>query len=51
MSEPTPKSPILELYVALTTGDNQRLMRFYQDGLGLQPAQLWTAEQQGQAAI
>jgi methylmalonyl-CoA/ethylmalonyl-CoA epimerase len=48
----TPKTyrPILELRVALTTTDYARSMKFYCDGLGLEPAQLWNNEQ-GQAAI
>ena len=50
MSTPARNGPILELRVALTTGDYERLVRFYCDGLGLEPAQLWTNEQ-GQAAI
>lgn len=61
MSEhPTPAAnqPILELRVALTSGEYARLLRFYQDGLGLAPAQFWTSEQGhgvlfvfGQAAV
>ncbi len=34
--------PVMELRVALTTDDYERLVRFYCDGLGLEPAQLWT---------
>jgi catechol 2,3-dioxygenase-like lactoylglutathione lyase family enzyme len=37
----TPNSPILELRVALTTGDYDRSVKFYCDGLGLEPAALW----------
>jgi catechol 2,3-dioxygenase-like lactoylglutathione lyase family enzyme len=36
--------PVMELRVALTTRDFERLLRFYTDGLGLEPAQLWTSE-------
>lgn len=36
-----PKLPVLELRVALTTEDYERLLKFYCDGLGLEPAQLW----------
>jgi predicted enzyme related to lactoylglutathione lyase len=36
------KSPILELRVALTVEDYASVMRFYQEGLGLEPAALWT---------
>ena len=44
--------PIMELRVALTTGDYERLVRFYCDGLGVEPAELWTSDQgQGQAVI
>lgn len=32
----------MELRVALTTADYDRLVRFYCDGLGLEPAALWT---------
>jgi len=34
-------SPVLELRVALTTGDYERLVKFYCDGLGLEPAAIW----------
>lgn len=37
--------PVLELRVALTTADYERLVRFYTIGLGLEPAQLWTTEE------
>jgi methylmalonyl-CoA/ethylmalonyl-CoA epimerase len=40
----------MELRVALTTGDYERLVRFYCDGLGLEPAQLWT-DDHGRAVI
>ena len=42
--------PVLELRVALTTRDFERLLKFYTEGLGLEPAQLWTSDQ-GQALI
>ena len=35
-------SPVLELRVALTSSEYERLLKFYCDGLGLKPAQLWT---------
>src|SRR4051812_9201791 len=50
MTTPNPNNPILELRVALTTNDYERLVRFYCDGLGLEPAQLWTSDQ-GHALI
>ena len=39
MAEKT--QPVLELRLALTTADYDRLVRFYSDGLGLEPAALW----------
>jgi catechol 2,3-dioxygenase-like lactoylglutathione lyase family enzyme len=50
MSALDSKTPILELRVAITTADYERLARFYCDGLGLEPAQLW-ANGQGRALI
>jgi catechol 2,3-dioxygenase-like lactoylglutathione lyase family enzyme len=40
----------MELRVALTTHDYERLVKFYTEGLGLEPADLWTNED-GQALI
>jgi catechol 2,3-dioxygenase-like lactoylglutathione lyase family enzyme len=37
--------PIIEMRVALTTRDYDRLLRFYCAGLGLEPAQIWKNEQ------
>lgn len=36
--------PVLEMRVAITTSDYERLLRFYLDGLGLEPAALWSDE-------
>lgn len=36
--------PILELRVAVTTDDYARLVAFYEQALGLEPAALWTTE-------
>jgi catechol 2,3-dioxygenase-like lactoylglutathione lyase family enzyme len=47
---PIPPAAILELRVALTTADYEHLVRFYREGLGLEPAHLWTNDQ-GQALI
>ena len=33
--------PVLELRVAMTTRDYERLVKFYCDGLGLEPAAIW----------
>ncbi len=37
-------SPVLELRVALTTDDYDRIVALYAEGLGLEPAALWTTE-------
>ncbi len=37
--------PVLELRVALTTAQYERLVEFYCVGLGLEPTQLWTGEE------
>ena len=36
-----PDHPILELRVAFTTSDYERLVKFYCDGLGIKPAAIW----------
>lgn len=36
-----PNHPILELRVALTSRDYERLVKFYADGLGIEPAAIW----------
>ena len=41
---------VLQLRVALTTADHDRLVRFYCQGLGVEPAQVWTNEQ-GRAVL
>ena len=41
MSTPNSNHPILELRVALTTREYERLLKFYRDGLGLEPAAIW----------
>ncbi len=33
--------PILQMRVALTTSDYERLVKFYCDGLGMEPAAVW----------
>jgi catechol 2,3-dioxygenase-like lactoylglutathione lyase family enzyme len=37
------RQPVIELRVAITTADFERLKRFYCDGLGLEPAEIWTS--------
>lgn len=41
MTSPSPNYPILQLRVALTTSDYERLVKFYCDGLGIEPAAEW----------
>ncbi|MEM5773785.1 MAG: VOC family protein [Anaerolineaceae bacterium] len=36
-----PETPVLQMRVAFTSRDYERLLRFYCDGLGLEPAELW----------
>ena len=45
-----PNYPVLELRVALTTRDYERMAKFYGEGLGLEPAQFW-ANDQGRALV
>ena len=42
MSTPNPDHPVFELRVALTASDYERSMKFYCDGLGIQPSALWS---------
>jgi methylmalonyl-CoA/ethylmalonyl-CoA epimerase len=37
----TIKNPVLELRVALTASDYDRLLKFYCEGLGIEPAAIW----------
>jgi len=39
---------VLELRVALTTDEFDRLVAFYRDGLGLDPGNMWTENGRGQ---
>jgi uncharacterized glyoxalase superfamily protein PhnB len=50
MSASNPNYPIIELRVALTTSDYERLAKFYCDGLGLEDFQFWNNDQ-GRAVI
>ncbi len=50
MNTPNPNKPVVELRIAITTGDYERLAKFYCDGLGLEPAQYWN-NNQGQAVL
>ena len=44
------KNDVLELRVAITTDDFNRLANFYLEGLGLEPSQQWP-EDQGKALV
>ena len=50
MTKPNPIHPVQELRIAVTTGDYERLIRFYCDGLGIEPAAIWN-NGQGQALV
>lgn len=40
--QPSPEArPVLQLRVAITTGDFERLLSFYVDGLGVEPTAFW----------
>jgi catechol 2,3-dioxygenase-like lactoylglutathione lyase family enzyme len=40
-----------EFRIALTVGDFERAVRFYRDGLGLEPGELWTDGGRGQMLL
>lgn len=44
MSTANSDYPVIELRLALTTGDYERLVKFYCEGLGIEPAQIWDSE-------
>lgn len=41
MSTENVNQPVVELRVAITTADYERLVRFYCQGLGIEPAAVW----------
>jgi predicted enzyme related to lactoylglutathione lyase len=41
MTTPNPDRPVLQLRIAITTSDYERLVTFYCDGLGIEPAAIW----------
>jgi len=47
---PDTVSPVLELRVAITTHEYQRLVKFYCNGLGIDPAAIWN-NGDGQALV
>jgi len=50
MSPPGANHPILELRVALTVSDYERSIKFYCDGLGIEPSAVWN-NGQGRALV
>lgn len=50
MSTTRPEPPVMELRVALTTSDFERLASFYRQGLGLEPSEVWP-EDQGRSLV
>jgi len=50
MSTQNLNNPIHELRVAITTSDYERLVKFYCDGFGIEPAAIWHNDQ-GQAIV
>ena len=50
MPETASDPPVMELRVAITTDQYERLASFYREGLGLSPAQEWPADQ-GRALV
>ena len=46
----TSNHPVLELRIALTTRDYERSVKFYCEGLGIEPAAIWN-NGQGQALV
>jgi predicted enzyme related to lactoylglutathione lyase len=50
MLTPPSSNPILELRVAVTTSDYERLVKFYCQGLGIEPAAIWN-NGQGKALV
>lgn len=50
MATSNPNSPVFELRVAVTSMDYERLVRFYCEGLGIEPTAIWN-NNGGQAMI
>jgi predicted enzyme related to lactoylglutathione lyase len=46
----TSNQPVFELRIALTSGDYERLVKFYSAGLGIEPSAIWNNDG-GQAMI
>ena len=50
MTTPNPNYPVHEFRVAITTKDYDRLVKFYCEGLGIEPSAIWN-NGQGQALV
>jgi methylmalonyl-CoA/ethylmalonyl-CoA epimerase len=50
MPSTNPDQPVLELRIALTTSDYERSVKFYCEGLGIEPAAIWN-NGQGKALV
>ena len=50
MGHPKPNHPVLELRIALTAADYERSIKFYCEGLGIEPTAVWN-NGQGRALV
>jgi methylmalonyl-CoA/ethylmalonyl-CoA epimerase len=50
MTTPNTQSPVLEFRVAFTSADFERLVKFYIEGLGIEPSAIWN-NGQGQGVV
>ena len=50
MTTPNMSPPVLELRVAFTSADFERLVKFYSEGLGIEPSAIWN-NGQGQGVV
>ena len=44
MATLNPDHPVLQLRIAITTSDYERLVKFYCDGLGIEPSAIWNSD-------
>lgn len=50
VTDPKSNYPVFEMRIALTTSDYDRLVNFYSEGLGIEPAAIWN-NGQGQGLV
>jgi predicted enzyme related to lactoylglutathione lyase len=50
MTTTKPNSPVLEFRIAFTSANFERLVKFYSDGLGIEPSAIWD-NGQGQGLV